>query len=238
MLVLDLSCSMMDGSETSTNSPVALLREATELFYGYIQDRPQSGDMIGISTFALTASKEPIGAHPWTTDCGSGDPQGCAEPWLPLTDMDDPTVATRIGGICDTGPGGFVCNPTGAPKAEESDIGFLTNPAPALFQAIEELVNGSSDRYYRAILFMTDGMPTCGANCEPEAIAAATLAGQEGIVIFGVTVTKGFGNNPAFVDAVVAAGAEGGFNQTAEDASALPTMFGEVARRLPTVFTD
>jgi Flp pilus assembly protein TadG len=241
MLALDLSCSMMDGNGASTTSPVALLREGTQLFFDYIAARPQSGDMIGISTYANAASVEPTSPLDYT-ECTPGTPNACEPPWLPLVPMADSRVQDRIDGICDTALEGRVCPATGAVKVEQDQIGTCTSPHHALLQAVEELITNSSDRYYRAILFMTDGLPNCnpgGAGAAAnEARAVASYAATHGIVIYGVTVTNGFGSDPNFVNDVVTLSAEGGFNQQANSASALPVMFEEVARRLPTVFTD
>jgi hypothetical protein len=238
MLALDLSCSMMDGNGNSTTSPVALLREGTQLFYDYISMRPQSGDMMGIATYSEFASVEPTNPAPMT-ECTPGSPNACDPPWLPLVPMADARVQARIDGICDTIPEGGICPATGAPKVEDTQIGFCTSPHHALLQAIEELVANSSERYYRAILFMTDGLPNCNPpDAATEARTVAAYAATHGIVIYGVTVTNGWGSDPNFVNDVVSLGAEGGFNQQAASASALPVMFEEVARRLPTVFTD
>ncbi|MEZ4239353.1 MAG: TadG family pilus assembly protein [Myxococcota bacterium] len=244
MLVLDLSCSMMDGDSMSDTSPVAMLRQASDLFYSYVEARPQSGDLFGIATFAEVASRNPdVYGLPWGTNCPAGSAV-CEEPWLPLGDIGRPTVQQRIDGICDTAyeTPDRICGRTGAVKVQggflgdpQDDIGTCTAPHHALTQAVNELLDKASPRYYRAILFMSDGLPNCGS--QADANAAAFIAGQNDITIYGVTVSKN-GNDPDFVQGLVDLGADDGFNQVADDAAALPVMFEEVARRLPTVFTD
>jgi Flp pilus assembly protein TadG len=280
MLIQDMSCSMMTGEANDTDSAINISRLATLEFLEFIDNRPQKGDMLGLATFAQVAGNPPAGPHPW-----GNRPN---DPWLSLLLVEDnlPLITERINGICDTGvpgatdlgppgPLGDNCLITGVPSPHvasfpfcggglcdfpAADIGTCTNPAPAIRQAIDQLDTAADEGYFRGIVLMSDGLPTCTAGsgqinaanaaaASADANNAANEAQSLGISIWTVVFHNGnfdpafMGCDPTDADGDGVPDNRGltrgiGFCQSSPDAADLPNMYRQVAESLPTAFVD
>lgn len=278
MLIQDMSGSMMSGIPNDTRVAIEISRQANLEFLNFLNFRPQSGDLLGLAMFAEVAVNPPFGPHPWGNT-------GIL-PWLSLQSVEDndPLIRERINGICDTYVGGAVdigipgplddlCRLTGAPqphcpvagRADRTpcgfpfaDIGACTNPAPAVLQAINELTTNSDDGFFRGIVLMSDGLPTCtesssGFPFDPRSVAdanaAADLADANGISIWTILFHNGsfdpgiMGCDPTDSDGDGEQDDPGftrgiGFCQSSPNAADLPDMYRKVAESLPTAFVQ
>jgi hypothetical protein len=236
MLVQDMSCSMMDSTTTSA---VNISRLANQTFLSYLMSHPQEGDMLGLAMFAQLAARPPASGTP----AGSGTNTFTTVPWAPLllVDGNASLLHVRIDGICNTQTTTQPCPISGQYHPTTATIGSCTNPEPALGQAINELTTKTDDTYFRGIVFMSDGVPNCGASGATDttsatnrAYAQANAAWNEDISIWSILYHNG-DFDPAFMDAMVRGS---GFSQISPDAADLPAMYEEVAKSLPTALVE
>lgn len=204
---------------------------------------------------------------PWASDCGgtvfcaTGRPNGSEPPWLPISPLHiggvpNPLVFDRIDGICDTQVGvvGDTCLLTGKPSlhlepildTSESywnDIGGCTNPEPAIYQAVDELLRADLENRFRAIVFVSDGVPNCDtnmnwndANAMSRALAAVNVAAANGIRVYTLLYHNGFFNSDFMTSTNPAIGLprNGGFGLVAPNAAAMQPLLIEIAKSFPT----
>jgi Flp pilus assembly protein TadG len=268
MLIQDMSCSMMTGWPGDTNAAVEYSRQAMRAFTQYIADRPQSGDMLGLSMFAQMGATEPVGPNPWGTQCGGstsctgtgGRPMGTEPPWLPMQNIDSTLIFPRIDGICDTdvGVAGDPCVITGQPSPHLmpivgsggyywNDLGGCTNPEIGLLQAIDEILTKTDSTYFRAIVLMSDGVPNCDVNMNfdegsamSRALDAADIASANGIHIYTALYHNGYFNSDFMTstDPTVGLVRGQGFGLVSPNASDLSAMLVQIAKSFPTAFMD
>jgi Flp pilus assembly protein TadG len=222
MMVNDLSCSMMYSPGTA----IINSRNADLLFYEFLRDRPQAGDMLGLAMFAQKGTKNASAGAPWAT-LNPTDP-----PWIPLQLIknNDAVFESGINGICNT-MYATPCPPSGSdPHPEMWDIGGCTNPGIALNQAVHEITSKTSAPYFRGIVFMSDGLPNCGTAAD--AMAAADNAWTNDISVWSILFHNG-SFDATFMQEMVRGI---GFYQSSPDAAQLPEMYRQVAQSLPTAF--
>ncbi|MEQ1507888.1 MAG: TadG family pilus assembly protein [Myxococcota bacterium] len=251
MVVSDNSCSMMTGVANDANAAINISRLANLEFWDFLVDRPQDGDLLGLAIFAQGAAIEPIGAHPWGSACPylgacpGGRPNSTEDPWLPLQEIQgNALIPERINGICDSmvGTQNDVCSITGVPRPHIDDIGSCTNPEAALMQAVDELATKADPTMFRAIVYMSDGMPNCNVTggfniggAQARATAIRNQAENLGIVMWVITITSNGTFDTTFNDSLVI---EPGFSQVSDNAADLPNMFKAVARAFPTALVE
>lgn len=256
MLVMDMSCSMMTGNISQSNSPVNVGRVANIGFVDYLVANPQIGDQIGLSMFAEFANRGP-GVASTNTTCnasgcgpgsGTGNPYGSRitsstriptrtgdPPWLPLTRLDTnlSLVRQRVNGICDTGVSATTLCVAGAVHPTTSTVGSMTNPGPAMYQAINELTDTAkvNATYFKGMIFFSDGWPNAGMGAAG-GTAAANAAWAQDIYVWTILFANG-GGDPAYMQSLVR-GAPLAFAQTSQNVADLPQMYQTVAKSLPT----
>lgn len=223
MVVQDMSCSMMGGPAVHES------RFAVEAFFDYIAvKRPQPGDLFALTMYASSATKV-AGCSP----CATTDPMDA--PWLPLMPVKGNfnTISAAIDGICDTTTAATCGTVLGVPSPHplSGDIGQMTNPEPAMLQAVEQLVSGADENYFRGMVVFSDGNANEG-NGQAGAVSAADLAWANDINIWTILLTNG-GASPANMMALTRGV---GFYQGSGDPTEIKAMFEEVARSLPTTF--
>jgi hypothetical protein len=246
MLVMDMSCSMMTGNIGHTNSPVNVGRVANIGFLDYLVANPSIGDQLGLSMFAQFANRGP--GAPGSPGSGAGNPYGSAvtngtriptrtgdPPWLPLTRLDTnlSLIRQRINGICDTVVSATTLCVPGAVHPTTATIGSMTNPGPAMYQAINELTDTSrvNATYFKGMIFFSDGWPNHGMGAAG-GTNAANLAWQNDIYVWTILFANG-GGSPAYMQSLVR-GAPLAFAQTSQNVADLPAMYQTVAKSLPT----
>ncbi|MEQ1565109.1 MAG: TadG family pilus assembly protein [Myxococcota bacterium] len=222
-VVQDMSCSMMGGPAVHES------RFAVEAFFDYIAvKRPQPGDLFALTMYASSATKV-AGCSP----CATTDPMDA--PWLPLMPVKGNfnTISAAIDGICDTTTAATCGTVLGVPSPHplSGDIGQMTNPEPAMLQAVEQLVSGADENYFRGMVVFSDGNANEG-NGQAGAVSAADLAWANDINIWTILLTNG-GASPANMMALTRGV---GFYQGSGDPTEIKAMFEEVARSLPTTF--
>src|SRR4029079_15215079 len=123
-------------------------------------------------------------------------------------------------------------HPSDGSWSSSNAIGSCTNPEPALGQAINQLVSGTTTTYFRGMILFTDGEPNCNAagggtvaDASNRAYAQANIAWNNDISIWTILYHNG-PFDPSF-NANMVRGI--GFSQISPNASDLPAMFAEVA---------
>jgi len=224
MLVQDMSCSMMDGSSPSGlpgTGAIHLAREANRTFLNYLNDRPIDGDMLGLAVFAQHGAREDGTPTQTRTDT----------PWGELREIEAEFayLNAKIDGICSVGSQ-FACpGPLGSGLIP--DVGSCTNPGVGMAQATEELIERTDSTFFRGMLVMSDGMPTCPTF---NVIDEADTAWENDIHIWTIVFHNGT-FDASYMDALVRGI---GFSQVSPDANDLPIMYEEVAKSLPTTLVD
>jgi hypothetical protein len=238
MLVMDMSCSMMNGNKNDPNSPVNVGRSANIGFLDYLLQNPVEGDLLGLSMFGDVANKTPTTGQPLGAPVTpgtriptlAGDP-----PWLPLTYLETQSalVRQRINGICDTMIASNNLCVAGAPHPTTSSIGSCTNPGPAMYQAANELANPNAvgATYFKAMVVFSDGQPNCGMGAAG-GTNAANFAWARDIYIWTILYGWGGSVSPAYMQSLVR-GAPTAFAQSGNLAQ-LGAMYQTVAKSLPT----
>jgi hypothetical protein len=236
MLVMDMSCSMMTGNVKQTKSPVNVGRAANVGFLDYLVSNPQLGDQLGLSMFAQFANRTPTAKTPAGTRVATNYPARVADPpWLPLSPLEtqEKLIRQRLNGICDTAvPESTLCV-ADAPHPVTATIGSTTNPAPAMFQAINELTDRAkvNATYFKGMLFFSDGWPNGGLGAAG-GVEAANLAWKNDIYVWTILFANG-GGDPAYMKSLVR-GAPLAFSQTSQKVGDMPAMYQAVAKSLPT----
>jgi Flp pilus assembly protein TadG len=222
MLIQDMSGSMMYSPGTAIQAS----RQANLAFYTYLKTRPQPGDMLGLAMFAASGTFPASHGEYWATN----DPT--ETPWIPLSLIqgNDPLFTAGMNGICNT-LYATACGGGTDPHPRNYDIGECTNPSIALRQATNELIEKTDSTFFRGIVFMSDGMPTCGPF---DAVAAADTAWNNDIHIWTVVFHNG-SFDPAFMSSLTRGI---GFSQVSPNAADLPEMYRQIARALPTAFVN
>ncbi len=111
-------------------------------------------------------------------------------------------------------------------------IGRSTNPEPAVRQAVNELVDKTDGRYFRGIVFMSDGVPNVPDEdtAKADALAAADLAWENDISIWSMLYHNGTFDDAFMQDMVRGSG----YFLSSPDAADLPAMYEQVAKSIPT----
>lgn len=227
MLVQDMSCSMMYGAGVG----VLNSRIGATAFMDYLESHPQEGDKIGLAMFASYGVTEPSA----TNQNGGASNSYTATPWLPLKliETNAGLIQTRIDGICNTLQSNPCPTPPTAWHPVSSEIGEMTNPAPGMRQAINQLILGSNKTFFRGMVVMSDGVPTAGEG-QTGAVNASNAAWAEDIHVWSIVFHNGsfdLSNMQALVRG-------SGFMQSSTNAGDLAAMFETVARSLPTALVD
>jgi Putative Tad-like Flp pilus-assembly len=220
MLVVDMSCSMMFSPGTAVQDS----RAGAIAFLDYIMERPQGGDMLGLAMFAKEGTKPASNGALWKTLDQTMDP------WIPLARIDLMSASMYLGfdGICNT-LYSTNCGTMNAPHPRSSDIGSCTHPGIAIQQAKNQLINKTSDGYFRGMVIMSDGVPTCGTI---DTVAAVDASWSEDINIWSIVFY-----NDTFDSAYMESLVRGiGFSQISPSSADLPAMYEQVAASLPTAF--
>ncbi|MCB9684872.1 MAG: VWA domain-containing protein [Alphaproteobacteria bacterium] len=241
MLVVDMSSSMMG---TSPDAAVQWARAANLTFLDALEQTPRGGDMLGMALFATYATSPPTPAAPTGIAIRTDTPSVSQRPWAPLADVSGQGAELRrlFRGICDTGSSLARCRTADAPDYElvttggtwaphptRDTIETMTNPQPALLQAVNELVEKTdAATTYRGILFLSDGVPNAGGG-EDGTTMAVDEAWANGIHVWSVLVHNGSFND-AFLRSLVRG--DGTFHGTSQTWF-LPTIYEGIAAELP-----
>ncbi|MCA9493018.1 MAG: hypothetical protein KC621_23970 [Myxococcales bacterium] len=257
MMVIDQSCSMQAAGNSAA---VSLNRVGAMTFLKYFVDHPQDGDMLGMSVFAKYALNEPTVANPNGIRGQSTTAPGVDErPWMPLVEVETNTslLATRFAGICRTNSntnkiGGIETQSstqcridmatglasgggTWVNRHRSTEISSNTNPYPALVQAVNELnerADSPDNRYFKGIVFMTDGVANVPdqTTAENNAIAVANYAWAHDISIWTILYHNGSFDEQFMKDMVRGSG----YFASSPDAADLPALYEQVAKSIPT----
>lgn len=222
MLVIDMSCSMM----YSPGQAVQDSRAGAIAFLDYITERPQGGDKFGVAMFAQYGTLSAGNGSPWRTLVPT------TEPWVPLDFIASKKSDMYLGldGICNT-LYATNCGTANAPHPRSSDIGEMTYPGIAIEQAKNQLVNKTSDAYFRGMVVMSDGLPNWGTI---NAVTAVDSAWANDIHVWTIVFHNG-SFNATFMASLVRGI---GFSQISPSSADLPAMYEQVAASLPTAFVE
>jgi len=188
---------------------IANARAADLAFLDYMAARPYPQDMIGMTAFVGG-----VRATPWSPLQPIQDASAIRSHWQELDWCNcDPAALQAYYGnswwycasrtMCPIPTWQAYCNAyvggsnTRAAMPDCWSVGTNTAPGPGIRQAADELLSQGTDRSFRGIILVSDGLPCCGSQTAPRqqaAIDAADYAWANGISVWTVGFNKGGGD--------------------------------------------
>jgi len=110
------------------------------------------------------------------------------------------------------------------------DIGSCTNPGPAVDLAVDEMVSRGTDGSFKAIVVLSDGMPTCGDGANGLLSATARAWDDHGIHVWTVAYDGADGIDAGLMEE--AARGLGTYSET-PDPDQLDDLMVDIAERFP-----
>jgi len=237
MIVQDITGSFRDD--------IANARVADRALLDYMAMYPYPDDMVGMTTFV--GGVEPT---PWSPLQGIEYADEIAARWATLDwcNCEEQALQATFGDsssycvegmcpvpswpeYCDTFFGGHDARPQ---MVDCWSVGKNTAPGPGIVQAADELLDHGTDRSFRALILISDGLPCCGDDTAPRkqaAIDAVDYAWANGIHVWSVAYNQG-GGDLSFLDSLTRGA---GSAYETPDSAELEAILLDIAASIPVV---